>query len=293
MKVVAHPDVTLFWQTAGPLLAADPVRNTMPLGLVGRLFHGVMRDSQPILLTVHDGPDVVGAAVCTPPWPIVLGDVPPPAAAAMVRLLADNNTRLPGARGIRPAVEAFAAAWSERTGDEWAVRSDECLYQLGHADTDAATALRPPIGVPGDAVEGTEADVELLADWRRAFAVGEQQSNNTDTREAVRASFVIGSGQILWHVDGRPVSLAVVGMPREGVSRIGPVYTPPEFRGHGYGSAVTAAAARWALDRGANQVVLFTDLANPVSNSIYQRIGFTRLPTPFPSSFIRCRYREP
>ncbi|PQM44669.1 hypothetical protein C1Y40_05174 [Mycobacterium talmoniae] len=37
---------------------------------------------------------------------------------------------------------------------------------------------------------------------------------------------------------------------------------------------MTAAAARWALDAGAAEVVLFTDLANPVSNAIYQRIGF-------------------
>ena len=58
-----------------------------------------------------------------------------------------------------------------------------------------------------------------------------------------------------------------------GVSRIGPVYNPTDRRGHGYGSAVTAAAAAWAL-RGADKVVLFIDLANPVSNVIYQRIGF-------------------
>jgi predicted GNAT family acetyltransferase len=58
------------------------------------------------------------------------------------------------------------------------------------------------------------------------------------------------------------------------MSRIGPVYTPPEHREHGYASAVTAAAAAWALAAGACHVVLFTDLANPVSNSIYPRLGF-------------------
>jgi predicted GNAT family acetyltransferase len=58
------------------------------------------------------------------------------------------------------------------------------------------------------------------------------------------------------------------------MSRIGPVYTPMELRGRGYGRAVTASSAQWALDRGAEHVVLFTDLANQVSNFIYQRIGF-------------------
>jgi len=56
--------------------------------------------------------------------------------------------------------------------------------------------------------------------------------------------------------------------------RLGPVYTPPEHRRHGYASALTAAACRRALDSGARHLVLFTDLANPTSNEIYQRVGF-------------------
>ncbi len=132
--------------------------------------------------------------------------------------------------------------------------------------------------MPGQAVEATEATIDLLIDWRLAtFEEAFKQPMNGGRAEAARrakASLAMGNGQILWHVAGRPVALAAVGLPREGMSRIGPVYTPPELRGRGYGTAVTAAAAGWALDRGAEHVVLFTDLANPVSNSIYQRIGF-------------------
>jgi predicted GNAT family acetyltransferase len=58
------------------------------------------------------------------------------------------------------------------------------------------------------------------------------------------------------------------------MSRIGPVYTPPEHRGRGYAAAVTAAAARWALGSGARHVLLYTDLANPTTNRLYPRLGF-------------------
>jgi predicted GNAT family acetyltransferase len=58
-----------------------------------------------------------------------------------------------------------------------------------------------------------------------------------------------------------------------GSARVGPVYTPTAARGHGYGSAVTAAATRSILDEGAIPV-LFTDLANPTSNKIYQAMGY-------------------
>jgi predicted GNAT family acetyltransferase len=58
-----------------------------------------------------------------------------------------------------------------------------------------------------------------------------------------------------------------------GSARVGPVYTPPEHRGRGYGSAVTAAATRSILAEGAVPV-LFTDLANPTSNKIYRALGY-------------------
>jgi predicted GNAT family acetyltransferase len=59
-----------------------------------------------------------------------------------------------------------------------------------------------------------------------------------------------------------------------GVARLGPVYTPIEHRRRGFGAAVTFACTRDALENGADQVVLFTDLANPTSNAIYQQIGY-------------------
>jgi predicted GNAT family acetyltransferase len=59
-----------------------------------------------------------------------------------------------------------------------------------------------------------------------------------------------------------------------GQVRVGPVYTPPRLRGKGYGGAVTAAVSQAARDAGASQVLLFTDLANPTSNALYQRLGY-------------------
>jgi predicted GNAT family acetyltransferase len=56
--------------------------------------------------------------------------------------------------------------------------------------------------------------------------------------------------------------------------RIAPVYTPPELRGGGYASACTAETTRRLLKDGRRFCFLYTDLANPTSNSIYQRIGY-------------------
>jgi predicted GNAT family acetyltransferase len=72
------------------------------------------------------------------------------------------------------------------------------------------------------------------------------------------------------HEGGHPDVTAVVG----DMARIAPVYTPPEQRGKGYGGAVTVAMSQAAREAGAREVVLFTDLANPTSNALYQRLGY-------------------
>jgi predicted GNAT family acetyltransferase len=56
--------------------------------------------------------------------------------------------------------------------------------------------------------------------------------------------------------------------------RVSWVYTPPEQRGHGYASALVAALTEQLLAAGNRCCFLYTDLANPTSNGIYQRIGY-------------------
>jgi predicted GNAT family acetyltransferase len=56
--------------------------------------------------------------------------------------------------------------------------------------------------------------------------------------------------------------------------RIGPVYTPPDYRGRGYASACTAALSQQMLYAGYQYCFLYTDLSNPTSNRIYQNIGY-------------------
>ena len=121
-------------------------------------------------------------------------------------------------------------------------------------------------------------DRTLALDWMTAFT--EEALHGADDPGRIERSVDArlepgGAGGIcLWETAGRAVSLAGFGGPTPNGLRIGPVYTPPEHRGHGYGSAVTAAASQIALDRGKRFCFLYTDLANPTSNAIYMRIGY-------------------
>ena len=61
--------------------------------------------------------------------------------------------------------------------------------------------------------------------------------------------------------------------PAFGVARVGPVYTPNEQRGRGYASAAVAEVSQRILAGGA-RACLFTDQANPISNRIYEALGY-------------------
>lgn len=192
----------------------------------------------------------------------------PEQADEAARALVAADPELPGATGPADAAEAFAAAHVARTGAEVRVDMRMRLFALG--------APASVGDVPGTVRPSVAADTDLLAGWVLDFEreAVQQLRDPHPPVEHVRRWLAAGDGLLLWEVDGRPVAFAVARRPIAGMSRVGPVYTPPEHRGHGYGGAVTAAAARWAGDRGAARVVLFVDEANPTTNRLYPRLGF-------------------
>jgi GNAT superfamily N-acetyltransferase len=265
MDAVVHTTLESFDAATHDRLAADPVRNTIALTSLDRVRRVPPGERPPTLITFHENGEVVGSLIRTPPWPFQAADLPLAAAELAARIAGDVDPDAPGVTGPRERSEAFATA----TGKEYVESLATRQYRLG--------ALVPP-AVAGSGRMATEDDVELLGSWRRSFlreAVPE--APDEQTTEAMRSSLRLGYGHALWEIDDTPVAWAVASIPQAGMTRVGPVYTPPEHRKHGYGAAVSALVSQWALDQGATDVLLFADLTNPVSNSIYQRIGYQPL----------------
>lgn len=265
MDAVVHVTLESFDAATHDRLAADPVRNTMALTSLDRIRRSPATEEPPVLITFHDHGEVVGSLVRTPPWSFQAADLPLAAVDLAADVAAKIDPNAPGVIGPRARSEAFATATGKSYRGSLATRQ----YRLG--------TLAPPT-IAGTSRMATEDDVELLGAWREAFlneAVPEAPA--APATEAMRTSVRLGHGHALWVIDGTPVAWAVASLPQAGMTRIGPVYTPPEHRRHGYGAAVSAVATQWALDQGATDVLLFADLTNPTSNSIYQRIGYEPL----------------
>ena len=123
---------------------------------------------------------------------------------------------------------------------------------------------------PGAAGAG---DRDLLVDWHAAFGTRDPAAAE-DPASAWSDDRLSHGGLMLWEADGEAGRDGGLQPQVAGVGRVGDVYTPPERRQRGYGGAITAAVSQQALDAGAAEVVLYTDLANPTSNALYQRLGY-------------------
>ncbi|MDX6310204.1 MAG: hypothetical protein QOI06_3250 [Nocardioidaceae bacterium] len=269
MTWILSEDVEEFARHTMPHLVARPVQNTLVISVLQSVRADRRYSSEPVLCGWYDEGDeggLVGAVLMTPPFELILAMVPEPTVPSLVSALRARGVTLPGVNGDADVVEAFAARWTAETSLTSRIHMHMRLFRLDR--------LRSPQPAPeGRGRLAASADGEVLVEWLRAFQA-EAMPGGIDAPALVADRT---EQDLLWLWEdgaGRPVSMAGRQRTVAGVSRIGPVYTPPAHRRQGYGSAVTAAATADALQRGADEVALFTDQSNPTSNAIYQNIGF-------------------
>src|SRR5206468_2082657 len=98
-----------------------------------------------------------------------------------------------------------------------------------------------------------------------------------DAREQMRQRLAARQ-MFLWKdASGHAVTMAGWSGRTPNGTRINAVYTPPENRRRGYASACVASLSQHLLDSGRRFCFLYTDLTNPTSNNIYQKIGYQRV----------------
>jgi len=263
-------DLETYLAAAGGFLRARPAENTIVLTATEAVRSkgpGAFGGSAPLFGWQAEPDGTVSAAFMhTPPYPVVLTMMSDGHAAALAAELANRGHHTPGVNAATAPGAAFAAAWQEHTGQAARTGMRMRLYALRRL-------LPPDPPPPGRARTASAADAGLMLAWVNAFHDEAGPEGPNEAERVVRDSLGYG-GMVLWEHEDTPVSLAGRHRAVAGQARIGPVYTPPELRGRGFGGAATAAVTQAALDDGAEDVVLYTDLANPTSNTLYQRLGY-------------------
>jgi predicted GNAT family acetyltransferase len=267
MEVERFDEAREFRERADPLLLREEAANNLILGVTANVidypdrfegFRGwvVIEDAAPI-----------AAAAQTIPFQLILAV---PESEDATTMLANDIDDIPGVVGCKPGVEVFIAERPE---------GSELTMAQGVFRLDSVIAPDP---VTGSSRPARPSEAESLGAMWLEFeleALGEIDDARR-TRESVIGRIEMQSTRLgLWvHVvDGEIVSLSGHSGPTPNGIRIGPVYTPPDLRGNGYATTLVARQSQWLLDNGHRYCFLYTDLANPRSNSIYQRIGYRQI----------------
>ena len=274
MKLIRYDDVHAFYRQVEPFLLAHEAENNLIIGLCRELVSGSSRyPLPPYMAVVMQGEQVAAVAFRTPPHNLILAH---PAAPQAIDLIVNDaagvDQALTGVNGPAEYSEAFARRWQQHTGKDYSLEMKQRIYKL--------ETVKPTNGVSGGMRPATWDDYALLKAWVIAFhieAVGTSSQDIDDEQINKTIEMVLESeekGHFLWVNENTVVSLAgIAGVSINGV-RVGPVYTPPEHRRRGYAGALVAALSQHMLDRGCKFCFLYTDVANPTANHVYQNIGY-------------------
>lgn len=270
LRLTKHESAEAFLARAQAWLLAAEAEHNLILGICERLINRPDRyGGKPYLFTIEQGDQVVLAGAMTPPYKLVLTKSGVPEALGMVAddLMAERLYP-PGVLGPTTEARVFARVWRALTGVETGSSEDEAICELRE--------VAHPEYSPGHLRLAGADEVDLLVRWRIAFMIETGLHETIDASREATDDLLARGALYVWDDDG-PVSVAATNRSTPHGVCIGVVYTPPPFRGRGYATSVVAALSQQILDSGREFCCLFTQLSNPTSNDIYEKVGYRRI----------------
>lgn len=256
------------------LRAADPFRTNILGSVATAVADGSLTYDSYLWWVLIDGQgQMIGAAMRTAPHGMVLSPMPVNAISELAQAVSLQDDELPSVSGPTTVVEKFIEEY-RKTQSHGSLRTAEMeeqhlLYALGELSMPSVNGVMTTASLD---------DYELLLKWYLEFSqdTGVLMPN---PQGSINAGLGRNSYRF-WLVEGEKVCLAghapLVNTPSGTVARIGPVYTPPQHRRNGFAGALTAALSQELVEQG-TKAMLYTDAANPTSNSIYQKIGYEQI----------------
>ena len=275
MEVLRYDDPAAFRRDGASVLLADAARNNLPLGVLQILLdHPEMYPVFHLWLAVHGGRPV-GLALQTEPYNVLLAEpLVNDAVDALAEAAVLDDGRLPGVTANLPWADRFAERVTTLTGREARHVLGEGVWRLTAvadvpiAERRRSRRRRPAIAIllrldPGVRGRGVPAGTSLgttpvrtsrsTFDWRSAAAA--TGSGRTARRSRCPAIATFRA----WARASVP-STRLRSIAAEATRRV----WSPNIRRPGSRPGIAAC-------------FLFTDLANPTSNAIYARIGYTKI----------------
>ncbi len=273
MKVTFHSDIEAFCDLCFPFLLKNEAENNLLFGILNNLkrnLHTYSEDHPPILISIADNDILKLVSIRTPPFNQAISYTQNLAAIhSLVEELTYKKVEIPGILGFKEGALKFAQLWAEKNNIAYHLDMHERIYQLKIVNP---ATLGPHVFEPA-----TRADSQLIFEWTKAFIKEALTENSPDEQSTLQKNIENAIERKMTYflkVNDESVSMAKKAGTTPNGQTINAVYTPPEKRRKGYGTEVVAKLSKKILDEGKKYCYLFTDLANPTSNKIYQKIGY-------------------
>jgi RimJ/RimL family protein N-acetyltransferase len=278
MEIKYHKNVDEFLALCTPFLLRHETENNLLFGILNNLkkdIHHYNKEHTPELISVTKGGKLLLVAIRTPPFNQLLSYTKNlETIDLLVSELKKRKMKLPGVLGFKEGALRFSQLWVKDEKIDSILSIHERIYRLTEVD--------PRTIGQNVFVHARMSEKDLILRWIQGFiqdcfpdrpeeAVAEVSA--TERAEGIEKA-IKGKQFYLLKVDKKPVSMVKSSGITPNGQTINAVYTPPLERRKGYATEAVAKISQKLLDEGKKYCFLFTDLANPTSNKIYQEIGY-------------------
>lgn len=281
MHIQSYVEPSDFLDRAEPLLMENEVLNNLPLGIAYRLVQSIKHTAKdahhvgplPFMAIVSDGEEDILSLLKTSAHLIVYisdkvksDDVRIRAISlAIDHILHQEVIRVLSIIALRETAHLFADKWQELTGQSYEVQMDQRIY--------ACTKVQDVKLSPGIFRAAELRDIPMLGQWIYDFAAEAMEAISMKQAIDMAQHGTEQSAIYLWD-DGEPVSMAQQTRPTLHGAVVNMVYTPLQYRNHGYAASCVSTLTRNMLRGPYKFASLYTDLSNPISNHIYIKVGY-------------------
>ena len=276
MTFKQYKNIKEFYNDTYNILMKQEAQNLIPLGniIIGNEGKDKTGWRDPInwfMATVSDYTGILLTAIMTPPHNLTLyatdNHINDEALKCLIKNLIENNISIPGVMSDNILAESFAKRYTSKKSMKYRINRHQRIYEL--------EKINPDIKSFGKVRLAKESDMSFLPYWSGGFTNECLGTTLSIQQEAECCRYHISSGKLyILEDNGTSVSMAKINREMQTVCGVSYVYTPPYFRKKGYATSVVAAVSKIILEKGFKKCVLYTDLDNPTSNSIYQKIGY-------------------
>ncbi|HDR4906595.1 TPA: GNAT family N-acetyltransferase [Bacillus cereus] len=266
IQLHVYEEIFHFKEDVTPFLEKNEQENNLILGVLQMVqqptFMGIAKQGEEIAVVFLQTEEKKQIIVAT-------SEMVEEAIVELAKKLVEVYPNVPGLIGNKKIVQRLAEEIAVLENKKTTVAMEQGIYELKQ--------VKKKWNGDGVFREVNSDELTLIEQWIYQFC--EDVNLPTTKEEAEQTARTLLTNHRLFglEVDGKLVSVAAKTRPTKNNITVNFVYTPTEARKKGYASNCVAALSQRMLDEGYKTTTLYTDLANPTSNKIYQEIGYEQI----------------